>query len=122
MKDEGKAFMKMLIRRSIPTQKMHVMCTASGGMFQVACIDGVDCTVDHPRVYQIPEKEDTVFTEEGTEESSVANTEVDNTAINNKKRTASIETSPSLALGYGGTELSKIIAECEQKESTIETL
>ena len=65
-----------------------------------------------PRVYQIPDKEDTVLTEEGMAEFSVANTEVDNTATNDKKHVASIKASPSLALGYGGTELSKIIAGC----------
>ena len=64
---------------------MHVMCIAPGGIFQAARINGVDCTFDPPRVYQIPEKEDTTPTEDIIAEFCVATAEVDDTATNNKK-------------------------------------
>ena len=89
---------------------MHVMCTASGGIFQAARINGIDCIFDPPRVFQIPEKEDIAPTEDVMAEGCVENKERDDTVTNNKKNAESREASPSLTLGYDGTELSEIIA------------
>jgi hypothetical protein len=54
--------MQMLVRKDVKTQKMHVMCTTLGGVFQTARINGVDFTFDPPRVCQIPEEDEPIPT------------------------------------------------------------
>ena len=100
---------------------MHVMCTASGGIFQAARINGIDCIFDPPRVFQIPEKEDIAPTEDVMAEGCVENKERDDTVTNNKKNAESSEASPSLALGYGGTEVGKIISGCPGEKARART-
>jgi hypothetical protein len=97
------------------------MCITSGRIFQAARINGVDCIFDPPRVCQIPDEEETTPTEDVMGEFCVANGEMNDTATNNNKNAESSEASPSLALGYGGTEVGKIISGCPGEKARART-
>jgi hypothetical protein len=117
MGDGGKAFMQMLTRKNITTQKMHVMCTTNDGVFQVAHINVIDCTFNLPRMQQLPE-EDGPTSESGEAKAPLkpANTNPAARNTSARKEETPQYPSPGIVLGYVGTAMKEMIAKCRREE------